>query len=182
MGILSFLSYPNVTLSLHPNLTFKTLFHPQFECSRKLSEIGYYLMELGINFQTFLQEFVLTRFHSMKNLSSMKAQIRSLRVSNYEESGPIYDVRKTVWLSCFRVCCFHMLVTMETLENCTKHMLFLHALVVVECGELLASKATQRFGSPILCHTGSLHFRRKFLIWLLFETLSTTHYCIVFLF
>jgi hypothetical protein len=73
----------------------------------------------------------------MKNMSSMKAKIRSLQMSNYEEeSGPIYGVRRTVWLSFFHVCCSHMLVTMETLENCTKYMSFLHALVVIDCGEL----------------------------------------------
>jgi hypothetical protein len=80
-------------------------------------------------------------------MSSMKAQIRSLQVSNYEESGPIYDVRKTAWLSFFHGCCFHMLVTMETLENCTKQMSFVHALVV-ECAELLRQQGNTEVWFP----------------------------------
>lgn len=50
-----------VIIYLGPNLILQSLFHPQFECGWKVSEIGYYLMKLSISSQTFAPSFMVTR-------------------------------------------------------------------------------------------------------------------------
>ncbi len=48
-----------------------SLFHPQFECSHKVSEFGYCFMKLG-NWLEDFQDLILARLDLMKNTSNMK--------------------------------------------------------------------------------------------------------------
>jgi len=47
----------------------KSLFHPQFECSHKVSEVWYNLLKLSTSLPG-LQDFMLTRFESMKSMNN----------------------------------------------------------------------------------------------------------------
>jgi hypothetical protein len=47
------------------------MFHPQYECSHNVSEIGYRLKKLGASSQD-LQDFILERLDLTKNMSSNK--------------------------------------------------------------------------------------------------------------
>ncbi len=47
----------------------KSLFHLQFECSHKMSEVWYNLLKLSMSSQG-LQDFMLTRFESTKNMNN----------------------------------------------------------------------------------------------------------------
>jgi hypothetical protein len=67
------------TLSLGPGLTLQFLFHWQFECRSKVSEIGYYLVKLGSKSQD-LQDLIMRRVYLTKNMnSSNKTQVRQIQ-------------------------------------------------------------------------------------------------------
>ncbi len=81
-----------VTLSLGPSLTLESLFHPQFECvDKKVSEIGYCSMKLGIHSQD-MQDFMTS--HSMDKCEKWQGAISPLHFPLTQMSGML------LWLFC----------------------------------------------------------------------------------
>jgi hypothetical protein len=148
VGILSFLSHPKVTLSLHPNLTFKTLFHPQLSVVENWAELG----TIQWNWASLPNIFVRICFNKIPFNEEYEQREGTNKVIVAEQ---LWGIRTNLWCEKNSLVVLFSCVLFSyvgyygnTWENCTTHMSFLHALVAIECGELWGQQGNTEVRFP----------------------------------